>query len=137
MAKKGLSWKPRRNGRIYCAPACGHGCTYAAYQRAVKAAQRLADRLGKGWKPHVWENLGWHYSAISKSKHLKVYPSIINKKLYDYTAYFSTESATIGGRWAASGSTPEKALANVMEEALRELNTVARAIEQAEKDMGR
>ena len=62
-----LSWIPRRRGAIYCAPACGHGCTYAAYERATENARRLAAILSFAthatWLPHVWENLGWHYEA--------------------------------------------------------------------------
>lgn len=58
-------WKPRRspNGQIYCSPACGHGCTSREHEAARTAARRLAKRLGDGWAPHVWENLGWHHEA--------------------------------------------------------------------------
>ena len=65
-----LSWTPKEYGGIfYCSPACGGGCTMAAYEQAKDKAMRLAARLGKGWKPRVWENLGWHYSAVcGKSK---------------------------------------------------------------------
>jgi hypothetical protein len=59
-----LSWKPVRKGQVYCAPACGGGCTWAAHQQAWERARELCDRLGPGWKPHVWENLDWHYQAV-------------------------------------------------------------------------
>lgn len=58
-----LSWKPRRRGSIYCAPACGSNCTRAAYEKAVEDGKKLATRLGKKWKSRVWENMGWHHEA--------------------------------------------------------------------------
>jgi hypothetical protein len=60
---KELSWKPRRRGDIYCAPACGASCSYASYVQAKQKAAELAKTLGPGWTPRVWENLGWHYEA--------------------------------------------------------------------------
>lgn len=68
-----LSWKPVRRGSVYCAPACGGRCTYIAYLKASEKARKLAKRLGKGWKPHVWENLGWHYKVIFKTGTLSVH----------------------------------------------------------------
>lgn len=62
---KPLSWKPVRRGALYCAPACGGGCTWAAYGEAHRKGNELARRLGPGWSPNVWENLGWHYSATA------------------------------------------------------------------------
>jgi len=47
-----------RKGPIYCAPACGGGCTKAAYDAAVRKSRALAKRMGKGWVPYVWEKLG-------------------------------------------------------------------------------
>ena len=63
------SWKAVRRGDVYCAPACGGGCTHAAYMQAQLGGERLARRLGPGFKPEVWENLGWHYCAVSKGNH--------------------------------------------------------------------
>ena len=54
---------PVRDGDRYCSPACGLGCTWDAYLRATSAANDLCSMLGEGWKPVVWENLGWHYRA--------------------------------------------------------------------------
>ena len=31
---------------------------------ATKKAKELVQYMGKGWKPEVWENLGWHYKAV-------------------------------------------------------------------------
>lgn len=81
-----LSWKPRLRGNIYCAPACGGNCTRSDYEKAVRAADALIRKLrGNGWKPLVWENLGWHYKVVSGP--IQVYPS------HDRKSY----SAMIGG----------------------------------------
>lgn len=57
-----FAWTPQHLGKgIYCSPACGGLCTYAAYTRAIHASAALARKLGPGWKPKVWENLGWHW----------------------------------------------------------------------------
>lgn len=60
-----INWTPVLNGDIYCSPACGRGCTLEEYDQAVKDADELAAQLGKAFQPHVWENLGWHYSATA------------------------------------------------------------------------
>lgn len=57
-------WTPVLSGNRYCSPACGHGCTITEHDAAVKKAKALARLCGKGWKPRVWENMGWHYSAV-------------------------------------------------------------------------
>lgn len=57
-------WTPVRRGRVYCSPACGRGCTHAEFMTATRKAKALVKRLGAGWKPCVWENLGWHYEAV-------------------------------------------------------------------------
>jgi hypothetical protein len=68
------SWKPKANGHKYCAPACGRGCTRAEYDKAITNAAALVKRLkGKGWRPVVFENMGWHWRAISGP--VQVYPS--------------------------------------------------------------
>jgi hypothetical protein len=54
---------PVRRGDVYCSPGCGMGCKWEKYQEAKHLAAALAKRLGKGWEPKVWENLGWHYEA--------------------------------------------------------------------------
>lgn len=50
----------------YCTPSlCGLGCTREDYELAAKRSDDLCARLGSGWAPEVWENLGWHYGAIN------------------------------------------------------------------------
>lgn len=59
-------WVPVRRGAVYCSPNCGGGCTWKAYQDAVRKANKLVKMLkGEGWKPRVWENCGWHFMAHS------------------------------------------------------------------------
>ncbi len=58
-----LRYTPVLRGGVYCSPACGAGCKKKAYDRAKNSADRLANRLGHGWVPEVFENLGWHYSV--------------------------------------------------------------------------
>lgn len=58
-----LSWKPVRRGKLYCAPACGGGCTVAAFDLAMADACACARALGNGWVPDVYENLGWHWKV--------------------------------------------------------------------------
>lgn len=57
-----LSWKARRRGRIYCAPACGAGCLYAQYQEQVQLGKkmRLSMYNPKQWRASVRENLHWY-----------------------------------------------------------------------------
>lgn len=60
-------WTPRAEGDGFCAPACGGGCRHIAFIRAVRESRDLARRMGAGWQPDVWENLGWHY-AVHKGR---------------------------------------------------------------------
>lgn len=64
---KGLSWKAIKKENVYCAPACGSGCTYDQYLKAKDTAMRVRSSLHRphGWKVKVFENLGWH-SQIEK-----------------------------------------------------------------------
>ena len=103
-------WKPRsRLGGIYCSPACGGGCTRADYDRAVRASKALAERMGEGWEPQVWENLGW-YCAVKKGI-ASIRPPSRN---YDnkYTIYFNTTPQVV-----TSAETPEDALGFALQEA--------------------
>src|SRR6267154_1000089 len=56
-------WTAVIRGDLYCAPACGGGCTKAAFDLATERGKALARRLGKNWPYRVHENLGWHYCA--------------------------------------------------------------------------
>jgi hypothetical protein len=66
-------WTPVRRGDAYCAPSCGAGCTFAAYELAVQRAEHLSAQLGDGWTYRVWENMGWFYEAIHEAACLTVH----------------------------------------------------------------
>lgn len=104
--KRELSWTPRRRGRIYCAPACGRGCTKAEHDAALAKARKLAERLGEGWEPILRENLGWFYRA--RKGNVDVHENVnLN---HSYTAYITEGDGGSGGVWVGSGSTPRAAI---------------------------
>lgn len=135
----GLSWKAKKKGDVYCAPACGRGCTVAEHKLAKSRAKTLAKRMGKGWKKRVWENMGWHYSVISPCGRVKVHVNWFNSgkkdavaKLadlvpYSYTAFLG-EPGSSGGRWAEHGDTPEEAVNAVLAVAQTELSKIGAMI---------
>jgi hypothetical protein len=105
-----LSWTPERRGKIFCAPACGANCTLAAFNLATARADVLCARLGHGWRPRVWENLGWHYCAVSSCGRWKVHAHHDHKTRVSYSAFLGDDGP--GGLWAESGETPEAAMRN-------------------------
>lgn len=104
---KELSWNPRRRGLVYCAPACGRGCTRAEYEDAVARGKALAKRLGPGWTHEVWENLGWYTKAVSPCGRWKVHDD--GRGASRYTAFLG-DAGSAGGIWAESGSTALEAI---------------------------
>jgi hypothetical protein len=113
---------PRRRGDIYCSPWCGGNCKYADYVKAKEFAAKLCKELGRGWKPHVWENLGWHYEAVSPSGRIKVSPSFGS----GYHVGIGEPNCP-GSRWNGNGSTPTEAILaafNFVLSAKRELNHI-------------
>ena len=113
-------WTAVRRGHIYCAPLCGGGCTWAAFKLAEHAAAELAKKLGPGWSPRVWENLGWHCSVLDPTGALKVYVNHSGKGVITYSAHLGGEN---GGRWVKSGRTPRTAIRAVAREAMGELHS--------------
>lgn len=110
--RKPLSWKPVLHGETYCSPACGGGCTKAAHDEATKQAAELAQQLGPGWSPRVWENLGWHFAVVSPCKRIEVF--FHEKSAPPYLAFLG-EPNSHSGLWAEHGDTPELAIAQVVE----------------------
>jgi hypothetical protein len=85
---------------------------------------RLLDRtLVKGWKPVIWENLGWHYKAISPCERIKV-----DASSGIYSALLGAPGDA-GGKWSASAETPSQAVRNVVAKAKRELAEIGARIE--------
>jgi hypothetical protein len=108
-----LDWKPVRRGEVYCAPACGRKCTWAEYQQAKERLDTLKLILGRGWRGEVWENLGWHYKAISSCGRIKVHASHYNNKV-TYSAFLGADDSA-GGTWVSEPfRDPKKAVAQVI-----------------------
>jgi hypothetical protein len=101
--KEKLSWTPVRSGKLYCSSACGGGCTYAAFLKAIKNGDELAAHCGRGFTRHVWENLGWHFHA-----------ELVKNRLQISELSANTFHANLGGQHVASGRTPKAAIANVV-----------------------
>lgn len=130
MPKKSCDrWKPVRRGAIYCSPACGGGCTYEAYLQATIAAHKLALQCGTGFTPRVWENLGWHYAANSKSNQIKVHP--YGGGIRGYTVFFGSPDSP-GGKYAIQDKSLKKALRAGFERVqkdARDTNTLLRELQ--------
>lgn len=62
-AATGDRWTPIRNGEIFCSPACGGQCKRVDFDHVSAQAGVLAAKLGRGWMPIVWENLGWYFKV--------------------------------------------------------------------------
>lgn len=124
-----LSWEPISEGPMYCAPACGFGCTRVGYDRAEACAGLLARTLGPGWTPRVWENFGWHYQVVSPCKRLKIHPSTGK----GFTAFLGP-SGGIGGRWAEHADTPQEAINATVAKAVEEYNEIAIIIKGLESE---
>lgn len=124
---KELSWEAVQKGKLRCAPACGAGCTQVQYEAAVIAGHELAEQLGDDWNVRVWENLGWHYSAVHKDGYWKVHANRDYHRggaIYSYTAFLGDEHA--GGRWAEQAKTPEAAIKKVQTLALKDVREQAK-----------
>jgi len=61
MKNKRHNQKPQHKGAVYCSAWCRHGCRWSEFKKAEAFAAKLAKSLGRGWTPHVWENMGWHW----------------------------------------------------------------------------
>lgn len=130
MTRRALSWKPVRRGPIYCAPACGLGCTWLAFKRVTRAAEALARRLGKGWEPEVWENLGWHYSVTRGGKRGKVK---ITESDGRFRVWLSEDGLGTLGLWIveADFARPEDAVVAQLREARAAVARYQRIIDAA------
>lgn len=84
----------------------------AEYEAARLAGKSLAKTLGRGWTWKVWENLGWHYKAISPCGRIKV---------TSHNCAFLGDPGSSGGRWAEHGRTPKSAVRNVIAAAKKDL----------------
>lgn len=134
MAKADPRWKARRTGDRYCSPACGRGCTWAEYQDALRKGRALAKRLGTGWRPRVWENVGWHYDARTLDGVMKVHENRSRDGfVISYTAFFERKDLphtgdVVRGNWTARGGTPQEAVDAVLTIAEEEIATIQESL---------
>jgi hypothetical protein len=92
----------------------------------------LCERLSKKstikeWRPHVWENLGWHHSAISGCGRISVHQHHYGTEPATSTAFLGEPNSGTG-RWAEHGKTPEQAVKNVILVAKNSLAEIGAAI---------
>lgn len=100
--------------------------SYATTKKeATFKAQNLADQMGGGWSPDVWQNLGWHYCISSRCKRVKIYPNFDEKS---FIAFLSNNDGA-GGRFAERGKTPMEALRAVIKRAIAERDELNKLIE--------
>lgn len=106
--------------QYYCSPACGGGryCRKEWYDTAVREAAALAERMGPGWKPNVWENLGWHYDVANGIGRI----TVDGNPVRSYTAWINAGVSASGGKgfpiqFIQSASDPEEAWGLVVQEA--------------------
>lgn len=105
-------WVPVLNGDIYCSPACGGKCKKSAYDQAVVDSNEMASLLGAGWKPIVFENLGWYWK-IEKGD-LELRPAL-PEGCFSATLQFQLESNYY---FSAKDADPRKAIQNVRSQLL-------------------
>lgn len=119
MDQTDMTWVPVRKGEIYCAPACGRGCTWREYQAAQRSAKRMIKQLRNvptpfeqfddEWEAYVRENLGW-FSSVSKGS-ISVYD---HGHLY---SAFLNVSGPWGGNLVVQARTPKEAVLSLLESA--------------------
>lgn len=120
------SWNPVRKGAIYCAPACGRGCTHVEWQDATHKGKVLVDRLGKGWTAVISENLGWHFRAVKNdNQDWAVHESGPRR--------FWASLMFAGHQFHADGTTPKGAVTNTLQKAKDFAFLLTDEIEEFEK----
>ena len=108
----GDRWTPIRDGAVFCAPACGHKCKLADFERATASATALVAELGEGWLPRVWENGGWYFSAGKGAATVDY-----SESCGHFTA--SIDAGQFGNRheqFSAEGNSPRAAMEAVLAE---------------------
>lgn len=116
---------PVKRGPYYCSPWCGAKCTIVAFDAAGIKAKALADRLGPEWKPRVWENMGWHYAAVTDSGWHMMEDDDRKTKFKDgYGRLYY--SLTTGTMHSGTGPSPEQVLRNVLKSIKRERDQLDR-----------
>lgn len=133
---KELSWKPKRQGHVYCSPACRCGCLYESYVDRKRMADKLAADLGEGWRPRVWENMGWHAGADFGGTLDKPLMSIhIRKGLIGRRGY--TMIVELGRSNAAMhGASPERLISAAVSRIHKERDRLEKMLREAFEAIG-
>ncbi len=99
-------------------------------------ARELCKKLGPGWKPYVWENLGWHYCA--ENTQMVVYAQKFQGSRVKYNCMLSDdpEYRHCGSSLWTDGETfndPIKAVKHTLEIAEKEVNKLTKIIKTNKK----
>lgn len=133
------NWTPilSKDGQYYCSPACGGGtfCKKAWFDQAEAEANDLADRMGDGWEPIIWENLGWHYSV--RKGDVTIHPQ--RRQDGPATSYSAwIEPGLLVGhhniQFIQSAQTPEDALGFATQEARSFISRLTRTLADLSED---
>lgn len=99
----------RNRGGIYCGPDCGMGCTRESYNDKRAHLSQLIDQLGKGWTGRMWDNLGWHWEAISPCRRIHVSYNETHGVASRWSASIQ-RAGDFGILWHGYGRTPDAAI---------------------------
>lgn len=106
---------------------------------AERNAQNLVARLrGKGWKPVVFENMGWHWRAVSGP--VQVYPSSVGDTFWCMVG--SEPKRCVGGaafwtpRRTRCFKDPNRAVKDAMRHVYDFAERINKTIKMAERAMG-
>lgn len=91
------------------------------YNEAAEKAEALSELMGYKWMPYVWNNLGWHYSAVSKDNALRVMPKAYPG--FGYVAHLGRND-----EWTGEGETPREAVSNALNAARAELKALKKLL---------
>lgn len=107
---------------------------------AEREARNLIAKLkGKGWKPVVFENIGWHYRA--KSGPVQVYPSVVDDgKYWCMVGSDPKDNAGGAGFWTPQRTRtfkdPNRAVRDAMQHVYAFADRITETIAAAEKAAG-
>lgn len=96
-------------------------------------AEALADRMGEGWEPEIWENSGWYYQI--KKGHVTINAHHRwNSDRPSFSAWIEPENVLINGNTALQiiehAETPEDALGFATQKANEIIERLRHAMDQ-------
>ncbi len=98
-------------------------------KEATDKGHAMAQELGKGWTTTLWENMGWHYTALSHGLTVEVFHPYNG----GYLALIH-EPGEVGGQSGLTGhgDTPRKAVENTVRLTRAEIGKLERWLEGVE-----